>query len=236
MGSDVSKTDFGWTDVSGLALLCTLFDKKHHAPKEIEDDFRTVLFAEADALLSQIHAGGYRLAMKPEDYVWGSNMVVCNRSMLLILASLLAEGEKSIAYQQGALEQLHYILGKNALDVSYVTGHGEKAYRNPHNRPTYADGIELPMPGWVSGGPNKKPCDEKAIELIPEGTPSMKCYVDEIESYSTNEITIYWNSPVVFMTAFLNPVSKVLNFTARQSQFLLQLQTRRIIYIRYSFL
>lgn len=200
--SGVSKTDFGWPDVSGLAMLCTLFDKEHHAPKEIEADFRTALFTQADTLLSVIQAGGYRLAMYPEDYSWGSNMIVCNRSMLLILAFLLAEGEKKQAYREGALEQLHYLLGKNALDVSYVTGHGEHAYRNPHNRPTFADGIELPMPGWVSGGPNKTPCDEKGIELIPADTPPMKCYVDVFESYSTNEITIYWNSPAVFMTAF----------------------------------
>ena len=32
----------------------------------------------------------------------------------------------------------------------------------------------------------------------------MKCYVDDVGSYSTNEITIYWNSPAVFMTAFFN--------------------------------
>ena len=100
------------------------------------------------------------------------------------------------------MEQLHYLLGRNALNVSYVTGHGEHAFKNPHNRPTFADGIELPMPGWVSGGPFKTPCDPKACELIPAGTPPMKCYVDEVESYSTNEITIYWNSPAVFMTAY----------------------------------
>ena len=31
----------------------------------------------------------------------------------------------------------------------------------------------------------------------------MKCYVDRMEFYSINEITIYWNSPAAFTLAFL---------------------------------
>lgn len=211
----VSKTDFGWTDVSGLAALTILFDPDHSAGC-LEADYKKVLFAEADRLCELQTVSGYRLAMKPDDFVWGSNMVVCNRAMLLILASLLADDRKTADgretadhrkaadYREAALNQLHYLLGRNALDISYVTGFGENAFRNPHNRPTFADGIELPMPGWVSGGPFKTPCDEAARARIPEGTAPMKCYVDHVDSYSTNEITIYWNSPVAFMTAFFS--------------------------------
>lgn len=202
--SDCNKTDFGWTDVSGLTLLATLFDPEHRAGEKLEKALTDALFADADKYLSLINAGGYRQGMTPEDYVWGSNMVVCNRSMLMILASLLSDSDKKKVYKDAALEHLHYLLGKNALGVSYVTRHGENAFKNPHNRPTAMDGIELPMAGWVSGGPFKSPCDEAAMERIPVGTPPMKCYVDHEGSYSTNEITIYWNSPAVFMTAFFD--------------------------------
>lgn len=198
---DISKTDFGWTDVSGFATLTILFDPLHSA-KKLESGYRKVLFAEADRLCRLQEVSGYELAMTPEDFVWGSNMVVCNRSILLILASLLSEGNSAIHYREAALNQLHYLLGRNALDISYVTGFGEHAFKNPHNRSTFADGIDLPMPGWVSGGPFKTPCDPAAEAAIAPGTPPMKCYVDDVGSYSTNEITIYWNSPVVFMTAF----------------------------------
>ncbi len=196
-----SKIDFGWTDVSGLATLSVLFDPSHSAGG-LESVYRRILFDEADRLCRIQQASGYQLAMEPEDFVWGSNMVVCNRSMLLILASLLSEGETAGKYKAAALNQLHYLLGCNALDISYVTGFGEHAFKNPHNRPTFADGIEDPMPGWVSGGPFKAPCDPAAVSAIASGTAPMKCYIDHVESYSTNEITIYWNSPAVFMTAF----------------------------------
>ncbi len=32
----------------------------------------------------------------------------------------------------------------------------------------------------------------------------MKCYLDIWECYSLNEITIYWNSPAIFTSAFLD--------------------------------
>ena len=87
------------------------------------------------------------------------------------------------------------------MDVSYITGHGEHAYKHPHNRPTILDGIDDPMPGWVSGGPFKDFMDAAALKGLKKGTAPMKCYLDDDMSYSTNEITIYWNSAVIFITA-----------------------------------
>lgn len=201
---DVTKTDFGWTDVSGMAALCLLTDPQNSFGSELHDEYQHLVLQESDRLITLQQQSGYDLAMEPADFVWGSNMVVCNRSMLLILAALCSEETACEQYRAAALEQLHYLLGRNALNISYITGEGVNAYHNPHNRPTACDHIELPMPGWVSGGPFKTPCDPAAIAAIPKGTAPMKCYVDDIGSYSTNEITIYWNSPVIFMTAYFN--------------------------------
>lgn len=199
---DLTKTDFGWTDVSGFAALAVLTDPAHRADDACAQELRAAVFAEADRLVRVAGESGYGVAMEPEDYVWGSNMVVLNRAMLLVLAAMTAED--GAAYEQAALAQLDYLLGVNAVDYSYVTGHGERAYRHPHNRPTECDGVELPMPGWVSGGPFKTPADAVGIERIKAGTPPMKCYVDHAMCYSLNEITIYWNSPAVFVTAYFN--------------------------------
>lgn len=201
----LTKTDFGWTDVSGFAALSILTDESHRASVGSAAVLRTAVFTEADRLTEVAAQSGYGVAMEPEDYVWGSNMVVLNRGMLLVLAALLTEQEdRKCAYEQTALAQMDYLLGMNAVDYSYVTGHGEHACCHPHNRPTECDGIELPMPGWVSGGPFKTPCDEVGRRQIPEGTPPMKCYLDHAACYSLNEITIYWNTPAVFVTAYIN--------------------------------
>lgn len=219
---NLTKTDFGWTDVSGFAALAVLTDTSCRASAENIENLKKAVLAEADRLVRVAEESGYGVAMEPDDYVWGSNMVVLNRGMLLVLAALITEryaagqnaadgsscdgsSESSAKiYEETALAQMNYLLGTNAVDYSYVTGHGERAYRHPHNRPTECDGIEFPMPGWVSGGPFKTPCDEVGMKQIPVGTPPMKCYVDHAACYSLNEITIYWNSPAVFVTAFIN--------------------------------
>ena len=208
---NLTLTEFGWGDVSGLASMAILTDKGHKADAATVTRMHDAVYKEADRLVKLAKETGYGVAMEAEDYLWGSNMIVLNRGMLLLLEAVLIkqseepDKEKLAAvYEETALAQLHYLLGNNAVDYSYVTGYGEHAYRNPHNRPTACDGIELPMAGWVSGGPFKTPCDEVGVKEIPKGTPPMKCYLDRVECYSLNEITIYWNSPAVFVAAYFN--------------------------------
>lgn len=193
--------DFGWEDVSGMAYISMLTGAELFSEKLLARYKKTVL-EEADRLCEMVEHNGYALAMEPDDFVWGSNMVVLNRGMLLALADILKDKDDA-KYRDGVLAHLDYIFGRNAMDTSYVTGYGEHAFRNPHARVTDQDGIDNPMPGWVSGGPFKTPCDPTAMEVIPKGSAPMKCYVDDVRSYSTNEITIYWNTPLIFLCAFL---------------------------------
>ncbi|MCR4991032.1 MAG: glycoside hydrolase family 9 protein [Lachnospiraceae bacterium] len=199
----VSKSDFGWIDVSGFATISILSDPDHSSGM-LESSYKNELQKNATRFVEMSKNSGYHLAMESEDFVWGSNMVVANRSILFAMAYLLIEGPSQEKFKNAALSQLHYLLGRNALDISYITGEGENAYSHPHNRVTASDNIEKPMPGWVAGGPFRTPSDAAAMSAIPKGTPPMKCYLDEVGSYSTNEITIYWNSPVIFLLAFIN--------------------------------
>ena len=66
------------------------------------------------------------------------------------------------------------------------------------------DGIEECIPGMICGGPNKRLEDWRARQIIPPGTPPMKCFADDVDCYSLNEVAIYWNSPAVFVLAYLN--------------------------------
>ena len=200
---EVTKTDFGWEDVSGFATLSILSDPKHSSGM-LESSFKNEVEKTAARYVEYSRRSGYHLGMVDEDFVWGSNMVVANRGILFILAYLILEGPSKDKFKRVCLAHLHYLLGRNPLDISYITGEGENAYMHPHSRVCSADGIDKPVPGLVSGGPFRTPRDEAAIAAIPKGTPPAKCYVDDEGSYSTNEITIYWNSPVIFMLAFIH--------------------------------
>lgn len=232
LDTGLEVTDFGWTDVAGFAAMAVLTDGRESAGEEIAQRFREAVLAEAARLAKLGEQNVFGMAMGAGDFCWGSNMVVTNRGILLALASdILRTQENGAAGQNKAAEsgradqvedmpqarealsvarcqeviqaQIDYLLGKNITGYSFVTGYGEHAYRYPHLRTTAADGIDEPMAGWVSGGPNGKPGDELAIRMIPAGTPPMKCYLDREECYSLNEMTIYWNSSAVFVTAFL---------------------------------
>ena len=95
----------------------------------------------------------------------------------------------------------------NALDCCFVTGFGEKAVRFPHHRPSGADGIDDPVPGLISSGPNNYLCYPATHEKLGENTPPARYFLDETFSADTNEIAVYWNSPAVFVGAFFNSLS-----------------------------
>ena len=89
-------------------------------------------------------------------------------------------------------------------DILGITGFGEKRVMHPHHRPSAADGIAEPVPGLISGGPNKKWTYPATKERLGEDTPPARFFLDETPSADTNEIAVYWNSIAVFVFAYLN--------------------------------
>ncbi len=126
-------------------------------------------------------------------YTWGSNMSIANAGIVLSVAYRLTGDEACLADAQ---KQLHYLLGRNPNGICYVTGHGTASPQNPHHRPSIFVGQA--MPGMLVGGVNSDLADPAAQKYLADAAPA-KCYVDQSGSYSTNEITIYWNSPLVYL-------------------------------------
>jgi hypothetical protein len=107
-------------------------------------------------------------------------------------------------YRTAALESMDYLLGRNAVNQSYVTGYGERASQNQHTR-IWAHELDPslpnPPPGSFAGGPNSFLQDPVAQRNLPGCAPA-KCYLDEINSYSTNEVAVNWASSLAWMAAF----------------------------------
>lgn len=201
---NINLTSLGWKDVAGFIALSILTDKNVFS-EDIYNHLKCAILDEADRLVNISNNNTYEVAMHSHNFKWGSNMILLTNAMVLCVADYLTDSDK---YQATLLYQLDYLLGRNAMNTSYVTGFGDNAYRNPHNRPTACDKIDDPIPGYVSGGPNKNHCDEDSLKRIKPGTAPMKCYLDHVGSYSTNEITIYWNSPLVYVLAYIKKITK----------------------------
>ncbi len=62
----------------------------------------------------------------------------------------------------GVIRSMDYIFGKNATGYSFLTGFGSKQVMFPHHRPSGADGVVDPVPGFIIGGPNKDMQDRRS--------------------------------------------------------------------------
>lgn len=185
----------GWADVGDYANISYLFIEPDKVDQEFYQTLKETFIEQADNLLSKSLEDGYKISLGT-DYPWGSNMTVANNAMVLLIGNLLNEKPE---YVEAALDHVHYLVGRNSLSQSYVTGYGDNPARHPHHRLSAAAGETVP--GMVAGGPNKNLQDPLAKSLL-QGNPPAKCYVDAEPSYSTNEITIYWNSPALFVVSY----------------------------------
>lgn len=146
---------------------------------------------------SNIETDGYFSSIG-DVYPWGSNMSIANHGSLFLMAKKLLSRETD--YNQLAKKQADYLLGANATSYCFVTGYGTLSPKNTHHRPSEALGTT--MAGMLVGGANSNLEDPYAQSVL-AGKPAAKCYVDHVQSYSCNEVTVYWNSPLIYLLAGL---------------------------------
>lgn len=156
---------------------------------------------EDAATLRILRAGqnGYGNTLRLRDYIWGSNSVAGNDSLLLLMAHHFQPNSAAV---DAAMGNLHYLIGCNCHGVSWVTQLGHRPFMRPHHRPSAADGIDAPWPGLLSGGPNAGGGDAVANKMPKQ--PPMKMWLDDERAYSMNEICLNWNAPLVFLLAAAN--------------------------------
>ncbi|OSC71360.1 glycosyl hydrolase family 5 [Streptomyces sp. 4F] len=168
------------------------------------DRVRRSVVQGADTYLAALKAHPYGMPYAPENnvYDWGSSHQILNNAVVLATAYDITGGSK---YRDGALQSMDYILGRNALNMSYVTGYGEVNAHNQHSR-WYAKQLDpsLPAPpdGTLSGGPNSNIQDPYAQSKL-QGCVAQFCFIDDIQSWSTNEHTINWNAALARMASFV---------------------------------
>lgn len=158
---------------------------------------------EATTFTDDINIGP---GIKITGYEWGSNSFVANNAIVMAYAYNSTGDAK---YIDGVTTAMDYIFGTNALDFSYVTGYGSYYCQRPHHRLwSYELDKSFPMApkGVMSGGPGSGMQDPYIGGLgYKRGTlAAQKCYVDSIEAWSVNEVTINWNAPLAWVTSFLD--------------------------------
>jgi Tfp pilus assembly protein PilW len=132
--------------------------------------------ADGIAATSERHAYGRSFG----NYYWGSNGAIVRNVMNLQVAYRMFGDLK---YLDASVRQIDHLLGRNVYARSQVTGVGANPPQWPHHRPSIAYGFTFP--GLVVGG----------------AQPTARSWVDASGEFTTNEVAINWNAPLVFALA-----------------------------------
>lgn len=196
-GKSFNQRGFDWGATGALGDVSLVL-----TPREVSTDaIRSAIVTTADAHLATMASAGHPAPYRTGDggYEWGSNGLVANNGMVLGLAHDLT---RAVKYRDGAFATMDYLLGRNPVGFSYVSGWGDRPVRNVHHRhwANQADpSLPTAPPGALSGGPNSALQDPVAQRLLP-GCAPQRCWVDHIEAYSLNEVTVNWNSAFAWLS------------------------------------
>ncbi len=201
-----SSASMSWDHTAALGNI-TLAVVPSGLDKASVDRQRKLLASAADRYAKFTEARAYRVPLESDSrYPWGSNSFILDDMVVLGLAYDFTHDKK---YLRAVIDGMDYLLGHNPKVKSYVSGYGSRPLENPHHRFwAHEKDPSAPTvpPGVVSGGPNSGLEDPYAKQAGLPGCAPEACYVDDIESWSTNEIAINWNAPLAWTAAFLDDV------------------------------
>jgi endoglucanase len=137
---------------------------------------------------------------------WGSNGRILNN---LVILGRAYEMTGEAAFLTSTRAGMDYLLGRNALGQSYITGYGTDFSRHQRARHFAHDldqAFPPPPPGTLAGGPTNRaypdfPDDPRLPDLPPQCA-----YFDVPTSETTNDVCIRWNAPLVWVATFLSIV------------------------------
>ena len=139
-----------------------------------------------------------------EGWQWGSNGRILNNLVVLAVAQLVSGAPH---YADAVASGMDYLLGRNALGQSYITGYGTDYTCHQRTRqfghdldPTFPP----PPPGALAGGANSLPAPDFPYDPRLLGLPPQCCYLDEPTSEVTNDVCIRWNAPLVWVATYLS--------------------------------
>jgi endoglucanase len=198
---DPLAREANWSAVAPLGTI-SLALSPNALPAQERQRLRSAIVVAADSFLTDETRTGYAVPLAG-NYTWGSNSVLLNRAIVLALAHDFTGTQR---YRDGVIDVMDYLLGRNPLDRSFVTGYGARPMENPHHRfwahsldPAYPP----PPPGVLSGGPNNIAMADDVARRMKGTCAPQSCWVDDAHAFSLNEIAINWNAPLVWVSAWL---------------------------------
>lgn len=196
-------TEPGWPSTAALGTITLATIPNSLSAKELESQ-RGLIVDAARRFLAEEERSGYRIPYASTAYPWGSNATILNRAIILALAADFS-GEAPL--RGAVVDAIDYVLGRNPLDQSYVSGFGANPMRHPHHRfwaPSLDPKLPGPPPGVLSGGPNSTAMADDVAKTMKGKCAPQRCWRDDVHAYALNEVAINWNAPLFWVAAYLD--------------------------------
>ena len=192
------KANIDINNVALYGLIDYLLMDSEKTDKMLRSSIQAYVVNGANQIMRTAISNSFNVGLQEDQYKYGSNMMVMNSAMYLIIANKIKPNQE---YINVAYQQFNYILGANPINKSYISGIGTNTVQNPFHSISHSDSIKDPIPGMLVGGPNMDLTDETSKQTL-SGVYPQKCYFDNFLSDSTNSVSIAWNSSMVFVSFF----------------------------------
>ncbi|MFA6341784.1 MAG: glycoside hydrolase family 9 protein [Fibrobacteraceae bacterium] len=192
--------DINWQNTENLGWISLAMQD---GDSSLQAKARTNLENATYAIADGLETCPYRVPMT--HFQWGSNGALANQALT---ASVVLTWNENPRFVTILCEALDYLYGRNAVNVSFVTGSAPSAPKFPHHRLSIGDQVEEPVPGLLVGGVNEDRQDDlsktpRGLTYPEENSKPGTAYYDHVKAYASNEIAINWNAPLVFALAAL---------------------------------
>ncbi|TYQ16271.1 UNVERIFIED_CONTAM: dockerin type I repeat protein [Acetivibrio alkalicellulosi] len=184
----------GWGDMWLTAFF--MYYKAESRQRAAINWINTELDVWLEKMITRYEKNPWYNAIVPGNYFWGINKQVLNVPMSAIIASSLRDTYTDRIANFG-LGSLGWVLGANPLRLSFVSGFGEDSIEEIFSTIYNNDGKPGIPKGYLAGGPNRY--EGEGLSRF-----AAKCYTRSAGDWVSNEHTVYWNSPLVFMAAYAN--------------------------------
>lgn len=179
-----------WRHVNFLALYTALslpdLDDEKRAP--LLNAISTEFAGKRQQQLS--HPFGLMYAGLEDGFDWGSNGVIATVGVQLLWLHHLTGQQQ---WYEAAFDMSHWFFGLNPHGKIWTTGPSQHQVRHPHFRPLVSGALSE-APGMLAGGPNSGDLKgDMAAQPLASLAP-MRVYVDDRESWATNEVAINWQA------------------------------------------
>ncbi len=186
-----------WRNAHSLALHAFYFSDTGSLFTQSKEDIKNALIRHADGLLDTRDRNNYDNLLKHTEYYWGSNSVGLAYAHDLVQAWKITGNAE---YREAALDQLHFVMGRNPLNLSQITGVGHLAVQHPYHQLSKVGNFDNPVPGMLVGGPNNYVfLNNKELSKYPA-----KNFEDAFRNYFVSEPAINFTAMLAWVLSSLS--------------------------------